>query len=334
MSFSNLRDQWFPPTPAFLEGNVPSQAGKVLMVTGGNSGVGFELCKMLYGKGAVIYMACRSKERAERAIRTIKDTFPDEKTPSQLKFLEIDLNDLKSVKTAAATFARQEAKLDILWNNAGTGANNITPGTRTKQDFEAMIGMHCIATLLFTQLLVPQLRAAATSSSSPGSTRVIWTASFMIEIGTPENGIDFSLLSKGTLDGNRNYSVSKLGSWLLSREFARLHGAEGIVSVAQNPGNLKTDVYDGTPWYMMFFVNWVLHDAKYGAYTELFAGLSPDLGLGEGNGKYVIPWGRIRGDEECPRKDIIKAITSVEDGGLGYDKKFWRWCEGQYKPFV
>lgn len=60
-SFRQLRTQFSPPKPAFTDKNVPSQKDKVFIVTGGNSGFGFELCKMLYGTGATIYMATRSK---------------------------------------------------------------------------------------------------------------------------------------------------------------------------------------------------------------------------------------------------------------------------------
>jgi hypothetical protein len=64
MSIAKLcsaRSQWFPPTPSFTEVNLPSQKGKVFIVTGGNAGVGYELCKILYTTGAIIYMASRSK---------------------------------------------------------------------------------------------------------------------------------------------------------------------------------------------------------------------------------------------------------------------------------
>jgi len=57
----NLRNQWFPPKPQFTEEDVPSQIGKVFIVTGGNTGVGYALIKLLYGTGATIYMASRNK---------------------------------------------------------------------------------------------------------------------------------------------------------------------------------------------------------------------------------------------------------------------------------
>jgi NAD(P)-dependent dehydrogenase (short-subunit alcohol dehydrogenase family) len=235
-----------------------------------------------------------------------------------------------SVKAAAVSFAQQEAKLDILWNNAGAGANHVEIGDRTVQGFEPMVGANCIATLLFTNLLVPQLHAASTAESP---SRVVWTSSFLAEGASPANGIDFSLLAKGTPDRVKNYAASKAGTWMLGREFARRYGKDGIVSTIQNPGNLKTGGYDNVSALTMFFVTPLLQDAKFGGYTELYAGLSPDITL-ENNGAYVIPWGRLRLDKDCPRKDIINALTPEEDGGLGYTKKLWEWCELQWKPFV
>ncbi|KAG4410859.1 hypothetical protein IFR04_016004 [Cadophora malorum] len=67
----NLRNQWFPPKPQFTEEDVPSQIGKVFIVTGGNTGVGYALIKLLYGTGATIYMASRNKDKATKAIQDI-----------------------------------------------------------------------------------------------------------------------------------------------------------------------------------------------------------------------------------------------------------------------
>lgn len=253
-----------------------------------------------------------------------------------MKFLHLDLNDLESVKGAATTFAQQESKLDVLWNNAGTGANLVEAGAKTVQGFEAMVGMHCIATLLFTELLRPQLRAAAAAPETPrGSVRVVWTSSFLAEGASPANGIDFTVLDKGSKDRTRNYAVSKVGTWMLGRELARRSqiDQDNIVSVVQNPGNLNAGSYAGTPAVVMFFISPLLHEAKFGAYTELYAGLSSEITI-EKNGAYIIPWGRIRPDQDCPRRDIITAMTSAEEGGLGYPTRFWEWCEQQWKPFV
>ncbi|CRL23724.1 Short-chain dehydrogenase/reductase SDR [Penicillium camemberti] len=337
--FSSLRatlTQAYPPAPAFTEADVPqgSQNGHVFIVTGGNAGIGLELCKILYAGGATVYMASRSQAKAEAVIKTITEASTSKNTSSKVKFLHLDLNDLLVVKAAAESFAQQEDKLDVLWNNAGTGANAVTIGQRTAQDFEPMIGMHCIATLLFTKLLLPQLRAAAAASGGSGKTRVIWTSSALAEAGSPTNGINFDLLDKGTKDRTENYGASKAGTWILSREFARRYAKDGIISVCLNPGFLKTASFNGTPAAIMFVLNKVLlSDAIYGAYTELYAGLSPDVTL-EKSGSYIIPWGRIRPNEATPRQDIIKAGDTKEEGGLDYGNKFWAWCEGKWSSYV
>ncbi|KAJ5169423.1 Glucose/ribitol dehydrogenase [Penicillium coprophilum] len=271
----------YPPAPAFTEANAPpgSQTGRVFVVTGGIAGVGLEPCRILYASGATVYMASRSQTKAEAVIKSITKASKSKVTSGKLKFLHLDLNDLLVVKAVAKRFSQQEDKLDVLWNNAGTGANMVTIGQRTVQDFEPMIGMHCIATLLFTKLLLPQLRAADTSDES-GKTRVAWTPSALVKAGSPPNGLDFDLLDKGTNRRTDNYGTSKAGTWILSREIARRYAKNGIVSF--------------------------LGDEICGAYTELYAGFSSDITL-ESSGSYIIPWGRIRPNEATPRQNLIKS---------------------------
>ncbi|KAL3477563.1 NAD(P)-binding protein [Aspergillus californicus] len=343
-SLRNLYTQFYPPSPGFTEKDVPSQQGRVFIVTGGNAGVGFELCKLLYGTGATVYMASRSEEKATTAMKSIIESSSSSSSYSTptgtLKFLHLDLNDLTSVKEAATTFARHETKLDVLWNNAGTGANLVDLGAKTKQGFEAMVGMHCVATGLFTELLTPLLRAAAVSStfreSGPGSSqrpRVIWTSSYLAEGATPPHGIDFKSLKTGTPNRTTNYAVSKIGTWFLGREYARRHVDDGIISVIQNPGNLRAGSYGGTSRFLMLLLAPFLHEPRLGAYTGLYAGLSGDIGL-QDSGAYVIPWGRIRRDGECPRGDLVEALRGVEEGGLGAAREFWGWCEEGWKGFL
>jgi NAD(P)-dependent dehydrogenase (short-subunit alcohol dehydrogenase family) len=277
-----------------------------------------------------------AQERAEKAIREIliDKNLPDSVGRGVIKFLHFDLNDLTIVKKAAETFAQQESRLDILWNNAGTGAQQVDVGARTAQGFAPMMGMHCIATLLFTQLLLPQLRfAVADSETAPGSVRVVWTSSFMSELASPESGIDFDSLDNGTTDLKLNFSTSKVATWIIGREMARRYGKLGILSVIQNPGNLDTDAYAGNSGPYRWLIQRILYEPKFGAYTELYAGFSLELTL-ENNGAYIVPWGKIRPDSECPRKDLINAMNKEEDGGLGYPKRLWDWCEEQWKPYV
>ncbi|KAK1990578.1 NAD(P)-binding protein [Colletotrichum falcatum] len=341
VAFRNWRTQHYPPKPTFTEEHVGPQNGRVFIVTGGNAGVGFELIKLLYTTGATVYMASRSKERAEKSIGAITDAAPALKNPGVVKFLHLDLGDLEVVKSAAASFARQESRLDVLWNNAGAGALSVPAGSRTEQGLEHMVGVHCVAAQLFTHLLLPRLRAAvaavAAADGPGGSVRVVWTSSFLAESRAPARGVDLGLLLGGRPaagDRVRGYAQSKAGNWLLGREMAARHGAEGIVSVTQNPGNVRAGSYAGVPALAMPIVDLLfLHETRYGGYTELYAGLSPEISL-ENNGAYVVPWGRIRPDAECPRKDLVDAVKSVAEGGTGHAASFWDWCEEQWRPFV
>lgn len=109
----------FPPSPTFTEKNLPSLAGKVYIVTGAASGVGYELAKMLYVAGGTVYVTARSKSRCEGAIEKISAETSGKKTQGMLKPLILDLADLTTIKPAVDQFLRQEARLDVLVNNAG-----------------------------------------------------------------------------------------------------------------------------------------------------------------------------------------------------------------------
>lgn len=98
------------PAPPLTEKNLPSQAGRVHIVTGGYAGVGQELSRILYAANAVVYIAGRSQEKADRAINAIKQAVPDSK--GRLEFMKVDLADLPSIKPAVDAFVAKESRLD------------------------------------------------------------------------------------------------------------------------------------------------------------------------------------------------------------------------------
>jgi NAD(P)-dependent dehydrogenase (short-subunit alcohol dehydrogenase family) len=316
-----LYSQFFPSPPTLTEKDIGSQVGKVFIITGSNTGVGYELVKMLYPSGATIYMAGRSESRMKAAISTITSLSPAPSIPSTLKFLPCDLADHDSVKAAANDFARQESNLDIIWHNAGIGGSR---GLSTVQNIEGHIGTNCIAPLLFTELLLPQLKAAA---KSHGSSRIIWTGSNITETKAPTGGIDFTLISS-THSTNPfvDYAGSKVGNYWLAAECARRWGGDGIISVCQNPGNLKSEFYRHQPRWMMLFVNPILWEPKMGAYTELFAGFTDEVAVEKNNGCYIWPWGVVV--EAHSRADIEEGVMN------GKAKMFWEWCEEKYRPYL
>ncbi|TFK75604.1 NAD(P)-binding protein [Pluteus cervinus] len=307
--------QFFPPKPTFTEANVAPQDGKVFLITGGASGIGFELAKMLYQKKGRVYIAGRSEETAQQAIKNIQAAVPE---GGSLAFLHLELDDLSSIKASVEVFKGKESKLDILWNNAGVSQPPV--GSVSKQGIELQLATNCLGPFLLTQLLLPLLEAAAAEdTNAPGSVRVVWTSSQIVELSAPPQGIIMDELHQPPKDKARNYINSKTGNWFLSSELARR--TESIISVAQNPGAASTNLFRHTP--LVRYLAWpLLHTPVLAAYTELYAGLSEDITV-EKNGCYVIPWGRIATNV---RKDLLDAMKPEEEGGSGRAKEFWEFC--------
>ena len=232
------------------------------------------------------------------------------------------------MKAAAEEFGRIEEKLDILWNNAAIGVNAFPNGTKTAQGHEMHVGTNCLGPFLLTTLLLPKLKSAA-KIAPKDSVRIIWASSAVVDMA-PKGGLSISELEKPTTDQNQTYTISKTGNWFLASEFYHLLKNDGIISITQNPGNLNTNLLAGLPKVMRVMVRPLLYPAKMGAYTNLWAGLSPEV-TDEDGGRYVIPWGRWHG---FPREDLLGALRSVEEGGTGEAGKFWRWCEERVTEFV
>ena len=317
--------QFFPPRPTLTEDNLSSQKGKVFIVTGGTSGVGFELCAILYQAGGNVYLAGRSKTNAEAAISAIKAR-QTVSPPGSLTFLSVSLDDLTTIKPAVMAFTAKESRLDVLFNNAGV---SLPPrGSVSAQGHELQMATNCLGHYLLTQLLLPTLSHTA-ESASPAQVRVVWTSSIAVDGSAPEGGMVISDLTAPTSSQQRNYTNSKTGNWFLASALADQVGSKGILSVTQNPGNLKTELLRHAPWLLGFVTSPLLYPAKMGAYTELWAGLSGDLGIEDG-GKYVVPWGRVH---PGPREDLLAALKTEKDGGSGISASFLEYCEKKTADF-
>ncbi|OJK04170.1 hypothetical protein ASPACDRAFT_1895378 [Aspergillus aculeatus ATCC 16872] len=329
--------QFFPPRPTFTLADVPSQQGKIIIVTGGSSGIGLELVSMLYSKGATVYIAGRSESQAQAAIDHIQATATT-KTKGQLHYLPLHLEDLTTIKSAVETFAARETRLDLLINNAGVSQPPL--GSVSAQGIELQLATNCLGPFLFTQLLLPYLKAAAAAADSdpnfpskPSAPRVVWTSSQVAELSAPPEGIVLSELQHPPRDAVRNYVTSKLGNWFLSVEFARRYGSSStgrLVSVAQNPGAANTDLLRNARW--MKLLSWpLLHKPALAATTVLYAALAEELDRPENNGAYVIPWGRIH---PGVAPGLARHLAAEEEGGSGRAKEFWEWCEERTRDYL
>lgn len=130
--------------------NIPDLSGKTIVVTGGNSGLGYESVKAFASKDAEVVLACWSAEKGEEARAEILKAFPEGK----IQVMQLDLGDLESVRSFAASFKNSYKKLDVLLNNAGI---MMTPYFTTKDGFEGQLGTNHLGHFALTGLLMDTL---------------------------------------------------------------------------------------------------------------------------------------------------------------------------------
>lgn len=295
-----------PRKSTFSVDDIPVLSGKVIIVTGANTGVGKETVKALLAHNAKVYIAVRSQEKAEEAIKDLR-----EETGKDAHFLKLDLADLKSIEAAVKTFTSQEKELHVLYNNAGVMGPPIDQVTA--QGYNLQFGVHVLGPFSLTKLLLPTLIATA-KSSPDGKVRVINTSSSLHLLGN----LNYNKLKDGPARRKSSslllYCQSKYATVILSSELARRYGDQGIVSVCLNPGTLHSGLQRHLNKVQYAILNLILYPTPFGALSGLWAGTSVDgANL---NGKYVVPWARLG----SPRANAQAPATG---------EKLWEWMEEQ-----
>ncbi|KAH7212335.1 hypothetical protein DER44DRAFT_808144 [Fusarium oxysporum] len=316
-----VRTQLFPPSPTFTESSLPSLNFRVYIITGATSGVGLELAKILYSRSAIVYIAARNYSKITSAIKEVQSASPD--STGRLESLCVDLSDLASIKPAAQQFLAKEIRLDGLVLNAGV---MMPPeGSKTEHRHELQMGTNCLGGYLLSRLL-EELLVKTTVVAGEGAVRVVWLAS-TLQMGTPKGGLVWDEVKKEpkvVKDQMENYMMSKAGNLLLAHETSQRLGSQGIISVAVNSGFLKTELQRHMPGPVSF----MMATPKYGAYSELFGLLSPDI-TADNNGVLIYPWGRIG----CIPDDIKVSLKNGQEGGTGLSKAFADWCEREARQY-
>lgn len=259
--------------------DLPDLTDKTYIVTGANTGTGKELTRLLYTKNAKIYMMARSEEKTQTAIEDIQKVTPN--STGSLHYIKLDLADLSTIKQTVQKFLDSETKLHVLFNNAGvlSGAKEMA---LKPQGHELHNGVNALGSFLLSRLLTPILRDTARSESA-STVRIVWVASSAAEMFAEERvGARPETLSpeaQGSRNGLERYWYSKIANWAHATEYARRHRVDGVVSVAVNPGNLQSDLYRDQGFLFRVAGKLFLYPPLSGAYTELFAGLSPDVDI-------------------------------------------------------
>jgi retinol dehydrogenase-12 len=276
----------------------------------------------LYSKDGTVHVAARSQKRAEEGINAIRNSV--HKSHGSLVSTVVDLADLSTLKLAVEQFSSQQSRLDVLFLNAGV----MTPpaGSKSAQGHDLELGVHCLAGFLLARLLEPTLNATAALPDTPRySVRVVWVSS-LLNLMTPSGGVSFDAQGKpAQLKAMENYMQSKAGMYLLPSEYSIRQQKDGVAHVCLHPGLMRTELQRYCPPPMRLIMGTVFKGARYGAYTELYAGLSPELR----SGGFYIPWGR-RG--VVPPH--VEASCKAQGDKQSVASRFYDWCEQNSASFA
>jgi protochlorophyllide reductase len=250
--------------------DIPNQQGRVAIVTGANSGLGFQIAQELLKAGAHVVLACRNTQKAENARQALLPSA----TIGSVEVLQLDLSSLSSVAEAATAVARQHDALHLLINNAGLMA---VDQSKTADGFEMQFGVNHLGHFAFTAELMPIL------SKTPGA-RVVNMASMGHRMGKMH--FDDIMFEK-KYDRWKPYFQSKLANILFTSELDRRLKANGsnVAALAAHPGGSRTDLgSEGkgiTNQLTRTVVPLVTQSASRGAEPALRAATDPSAKSGE-----------------------------------------------------
>jgi NAD(P)-dependent dehydrogenase (short-subunit alcohol dehydrogenase family) len=253
--------------------DIPSQQGKLAVVTGANSGIGWITALELARAGAEVILTARTKAKGQDAVDRIRRQL----SQAKVRFELLDLASQRSVRTFAAKVNSNETRLDLLVNNAGV--MRIPRRQVTEDGFEMQFGTNYFGPFALTVLLLPALQRAAYP-------RITTVSSGAANMGLKR--INFGDLQWEKSYGPWNaYCQSKLADLMLMLELARRSSADGIrlISNAAHPGFARTNLQTSGPGRPLNFLERSImplmsHDAANGALPTLRAATSPDASSG------------------------------------------------------
>lgn len=247
--------------------NVPSQAGRIAVVTGANRGLGLEIAGALANSGADVVLACRDADKARAAAAALRAHAPNAKA----ECFTVDLGDLASVRRFVSECAARYSKIDLLVNNASA---ILVPRGKTRDGFETHMGVNHLGTFALTGLLLDRLAAAPAA-------RVVNTASLAHKMARRFD-VDDLQYEHGTYDPMEAYGRSKWATLMFTLELdRRLKRAKlPVLSVAAHPGWSNTNPDRGN--FMMRAMNAVFaQPPAAGAAPALHAATMPDVHGGD-----------------------------------------------------
>lgn len=250
--------------------DVPGQSGRVAVITGANTGIGYEAAEVLAGKGAHVVLAVRNPDKGKQAASRIEQARPGAGVAVQ----QLDLTSLASIRAAADNLRAVYPQIDLLINNAGVMT---TPKASTEDGFELQFGTNHLGHFALTGLLLNNMLAVQGS-------RVVTISSNAHRGGT----INFDdLQSEHHYNRMRAYGQAKLANLMFTYELDRRLLARGAqtIAVAAHPGSSNTELARNLPGLVRKPFEWlwslVAQDAAMGALPTLRAATDPTVRGGQ-----------------------------------------------------
>lgn len=246
-------------------------AGRTVLVTGANSGLGRASADALAARGYAVILAARSEERTRPVLDDLRRRYPS----ATLEFLPLDLASLASIRAAAERVLASGRRLDVLMNNAGVAG---TAGL-TKDGFEITIGTNYIGPYYLTSLLLPRLEAAPNG-------RVVNVASVAHERIAAFDWTWLDRRTTGAPSGFAMYAASKLMNILHARELARRLAGTHVTTYAVHPGAVASDIWRSLPWLVRHVLMLFMISNEKGARTQVWCATAPELATSSGQYYY------------------------------------------------
>ncbi|KAJ3726894.1 hypothetical protein C8R42DRAFT_621607 [Lentinula raphanica] len=309
--------------------SIPDLSGRVAIVTGGNTGLGYITVRELARKGARVYMLSRTETRALAAMDKIKGELGPELTP-RVEYINFNLLSLKSAKQAAEMFLQKEKRLDILVNNAGIMATPYELGP-DGIEIQASNGTGHFA---LTVSLLPLLKSTAAMPDS--HVRIVNISSFgyLFSYGGKPDFSSLEGLNQKTWSTWVRYGRSKLMNILLTNELQKRlieSGTTNIYCLAVHPGVVATELTRGPlqtwPFLAPFekFARLFFVTPEQGALTQLYAATSPEVEEKDlkHRAALLFPVAQVKAKA---------SLAEDKDGRLG--SEFWALCEALLRQKV
>ncbi|CAI6331900.1 unnamed protein product [Periconia digitata] len=296
--------------------DIPSLAGKVILVTGANAGIGKQTAiELAQHQPAEIWIGARNVQSGNEAASEIKAVASPE---TIVNVVQMDLSSLASVKTAAKQVVEKTDRMDILLLNAGMMAG--PPGV-TEDGYEKQFATNFVGHALLLKLLTPNLLRAAQDPKGATEPRVVILSSAGHKASVlPKEGIDFSTLKTDQMHmgGMTKYCQSKLADAVYAAPIAKRYPQ--FTTVAINPGEVLTDLFnkgkDGGGRLMALLVAVVLpligKPVTEGCKNSLWSATSSEVE----SGRFYDPIGKTGAESE-----------NVKNGKLG--ERLWEWTESE-----